>query len=104
MNEWNFRKLSIDCYCGCGVLRIVDYNTKEDRDGGYGIIYYAESFYSKQDGIFRTLWNRIRFAFNILRGKEFFLYDIMMNEKQYQELKDFVNQPIKEPIVWKPVK
>jgi hypothetical protein len=83
--------LVAECDCGCGIIRFTDYKD----DGDFLIEYYISNFYGKQDGVFKTIWNRIKFAYYVLTGREYDLYDVLLTDKKAQEfkknLKKFVN-------------
>lgn len=84
----DFRKIYLPCSCGgCGIIELIDYD-----DGLYGIIYYGSAFYERQTKVFEVIWNRIKFAFSILAGKEYRLFDTVIDYENYQKLKEFVNK------------
>jgi len=75
------------CDCGCGVLEL-----QEDGLEDYWFLtvnYYPLGFYVKQDGIFKTIKNRLILAAKILMGKEFSLFEITIcNEDSIRKFKD----------------
>jgi hypothetical protein len=77
-------KFYLECVCGCGIFSV----TGED---GYTLLnYHANAFGEKQTNSWDIFKRRIKFAWSILRGKEFLLYDIILEEGKLQEFKDFV--------------
>jgi hypothetical protein len=92
-----FPEILIECDCagGCSILKFADLDEdNESEDSLFGIEHYATSFGYKQVGIFDTIWHRIRFAWYILRGKEFFLYDVVLDYKNLLKLKSFVDTAV----------
>lgn len=98
--------LTVKCDCGCGILSITQDNWKDFDDNlneynSYDeqtifIEYYVSSFYREQKGIFNTLWERIKFAWSILTGKKYEIYDIVINgegaNKFKKELQEFLDK------------
>lgn len=82
--------LKVECTCGCGEeIKIAKDKLSEDKVVYYMILNTAQ-FYSKQDGIFRTIGHRIKTAFNILRGKEYRLTEVVLNEEDMKQLKEYI--------------
>lgn len=84
----------ISCNCGCELLKISDIDYKEDK-----CIYleiFTSSFYEKQDGIFRTLIHRIKLAFYMLFGREFSLFDMIVDEKEVKKLKNYLDKLLED--------
>jgi hypothetical protein len=67
----------VSCLCGCGLLKF-DY----DEDIGLDLSYNIPAFYAFQE----IPWNRfkriVKMVWYIIRGKEFYLYDILLENKE----------------------
>ena len=74
------------CTCGCGGLEY-DY-FKDDNDLVFSV--YQSTFYSKQEGVFKLIWHRIKLAWFALIGKEYRLYEGLLENKEIAELRDFL--------------
>lgn len=68
----------IKCICGCGVLSI------DKIDNEYSITYYKGKFYT--DHIWQNITDRLKHTFYTLIGKEYYLYEVIITEEQFQEL------------------
>ncbi len=77
-------KFYLECGCTCSMLVIekdVDY---------YFLNYMTAAFSEKQETMRERIWRRIKFAWSILTGGEFRLYDIMIEQDKMAEFKKFV--------------
>lgn len=74
----------LDCECGCCVLSF------RSEDGYVWVNYFLCAFHERQ----RNVWDRIKYRakllWNIFIGKEFMLYDIILDGKQLGKFKEFV--------------
>jgi hypothetical protein len=85
----------IECNCGCGMLKVEQF-----KDDGYTILsYYVQAFGVHQETAWDKFKSRVRMAWDILRGKEYRLYEIVIeSDDDLNRLKAFVSQmrPIKD--------
>lgn len=88
----NKNSFTFKCQCGCGIIKIDKLDWEDVPERCLDIAYYALAYNDKQDGIFYTIWHRIKFAWQILRGKEFRLYDILIEDKEFTAFKVFINE------------
>jgi hypothetical protein len=81
----------IECECGCGMLR-----AEQFKDDGYTILsYYVHAFGVYQDTIWDKIKRRVGMAWDILRGKEYRLYEIVIeSDESLNKFKAFVAQMI----------
>lgn len=85
----NRKQVILNCDCGChqGI------NITYDADLKY---YYIDvvcgAFTERQKGLFRTIRERIKAAWFMLRGKEYRLCDICVTKEQVIELKKAINE------------
>ena len=73
----------IPCDCGCSIISVARFD-EYDRT-----IYLSFLSHYKLLGSF---WERINLIFDILRGRERQLYDIVVNEKEYEEFIKFISE------------
>jgi hypothetical protein len=81
-------EFDLECICGCTSLKFMSY--PEDKQ--VCITQYVSNFYVKQNGMFSELWKRIKFAFHILMGKEFYMYDLVIEDEKIAEFKNWVSK------------
>jgi hypothetical protein len=74
------------CTCGCGGLEY-DYWADEEC---LSFSVYQSTFYTKQGGAFKLIWHRIKLAWFALIGKEYRLYEGLLENKEIGELRDFL--------------
>ena len=70
-------KILIGCSCGCSVLDIS--KLYDDGDEVY-ISHYYSSFYTKQNGWFDRLKDKIRFIWCIIANKEYYFYEVILKK------------------------
>lgn len=86
------KDLIATCECGCdeGV-----HLTISNKDGEK---YYAYqcfingNFYRDQYGIFGTFKNKIKKIWAIIRNKDYYYSDVVMNKEDFEQFKRWVNQ------------
>ena len=71
-------ELDLKCDCGKEIIRLT-YDTNDDM---IYIEMFGHLFYERQYGVFSILWKRIKFAWSILLGKEYRLYDVALVDGQ----------------------
>ncbi len=85
------KDINILCYCGCGNGFQIIFRLKEDEDFAYmGTL--TSGFYAEQRGIWRTISNRIKAAWFMLRGKEYHLHDVVLSKDQWNEFVKAANE------------
>ena len=77
------KRYLLPCVCGCGVLEFIREKDKDD-DILY-LSYFPAGFYVHQ----RSFRKRIKSIWNLIRGKEYRLYDIVVD---YNKFKDFAKE------------
>lgn len=88
----NEKVLKIECSCGCGEEIRIQKNIYTNDKADYYLSLQVSQFYAKQNGIWRTIKHRIKTAFKILRGKEYRLTDIILEEDDMKELKKYIGK------------
>ena len=79
-------RFNSSCTCGCGGIEY-DFFTN-DKDLVFSV--YQSAFYAKQDGIFKTIWHRIKLAWFALIGKEYRLYEGLLDQEDIVALREFL--------------
>lgn len=83
--------IEVRCDCGCHYGFHIHANILQD-DGYAFITTTASPFFTKQCGIFETIKNRIKAALFMLIGKDYLLYDLMLNDEQWNAFVESVNK------------
>jgi hypothetical protein len=81
----------IECECGCGMLK-----AEQFKDDGYTILsYYIHAFGVHQETVWDKFKRRMQMVWDILRGKEYRLYEIVISSNEdLNRFKFFVNQMV----------
>lgn len=87
--------ISTLCTCGCDNGIVVKIFCEDDDDYAF-ISTVANCFYSKQDGILRTIARRMKAAWFMLCGKEFRLHEVALSKKDWVKFVEAVNNVGKE--------
>jgi hypothetical protein len=91
LTDKNNSKIIIECDCGCEAIELskweVTENTKE-----YCLSILTMAFYANQKGFFEKLFKRIKFAWHIITTGTHRLQEIILNEKDFRELKEVINK------------
>ena len=87
------KDINISCNCGCGdgfsfTFRIED----DDEIDWVYLSTFTSGFYSMQCNLLTILKRRIRAAWFMLRGKEFYLHDIVLTKEQWNDFVNTVNE------------
>lgn len=81
----------VNCNCGCEeALQIKHYKYDDEikTEDEYYLSLHAGKFITEQRGVMGTIWRRIKAAWKMLRGKEYYLSDIVMTETEFKEFID----------------
>jgi len=84
-------ELLVDCNCGCnnGVRLRVD---KEDFDFYCFMSYTNGNFYRDQnETLLRTISKKLKKIWAIIRNKDFYYAEVMMNKDEFNEFKEYIN-------------
>ena len=81
-------------YCSCGCQEGVHLKVTKDEDDGKNLYlsFVSDKFYSEQENSFSRLKEKLRRIWYILRNKEYHYFEIIMNENDIQDFKDFVEK------------
>lgn len=80
--ETNQVVINIPCSCGCHSINITYFNDELDD---IFLSFLTESFYN-QDGIIKTIWERIKKAFLILCGKSYRYETMILSKEDLEKL------------------
>ena len=85
-------ELLVDCNCGCDDgVRIRIYN-EEGFDFYCFMSYTNGNFYKEQDEkIFRIICKKLKKIWAIIRNKDFYYAEVMMNKDEFNEFKEYIN-------------
>lgn len=85
------KELLVDCNCGCndGVRLRID---NEDFDFYCFMSYTNGNFYKEQDErFFRIICKKLKKIWAIIRNKDFYYAEVMMNKDEFNEFKEYIN-------------
>ena len=80
------KTFSFNCSCGCSNIRI---SIDNDLDNMVLIEHYVSSFYSRQNSISQNIKDRLRMIWCGITGKDYSLYDIVLDEEDLIRFKEF---------------
>lgn len=88
---------TIDYRCRCGCTEGFRLNFYVEEANPFVIISTTTTgFYAKQYKPMRVIWERIKAAWFMLRGKEYRLHEIVLHEEQWKEFVEDINKANKE--------
>lgn len=90
MNNITPKTIRLNCEDDCSIIQVSYF----DGDDCVIISHFGSSFYERQEGFFYRLKKRILFAYNILRGKEYQLYDIIVQTEAMRKFLDEIDKEI----------
>ena len=77
----------IDCDCSCDTG--IRFRINKDEFGEYCFMSYTNgNFYAEQSG---TLRKKLKKIWAIIRNKDFYYSDIILNKEQFEEFKEYLN-------------
>lgn len=86
------KDLVITCDCGCGTAAHINISHELGEEYYAYQCFMNGNFYKEQYGLFRTLKNKIRKIWAIIRNKDYYYSDIVMTKKDFEQLKKYINQ------------
>lgn len=84
--------ISVFCNCGCDEGFLIKFRFEYDDDDRVYISTLTSGFYVHQCGFLEKIKRRIKAAWFMLCGKEFYLHDIVLNRKQWHEFVESINK------------
>jgi len=86
----NETEVIINCICGCDDSIHIKID-KEDDDCYCIITYLNGNFYRDQNSIWNTIVKKIKKIWAIIRNKDYYYSDIILDAEEFEEFKDFIN-------------
>ena len=88
------QELIITCDCGCDESFHIKIDTVfEDDDYTYAFISYMNGkFYSDQSNGWNTFKKKLKKIWAIIRNKDYYYSDVLLNKEQFEEFRDYINQ------------
>lgn len=84
-------EMIVTCRCGCCEAAHIKINHDEYDD--YAIWTYMNgNFYKEQYGAFRVLREKLKKIWAIIRNKDYYYSDVIMNKEQFEQFKEFINK------------
>lgn len=83
------QETALFCNCGCGNVALFQYDPEDET---VWVQLVASLYYTEQTSAFRRLqekWIRIR---DILLGKEFSYFELILSKKEQDRLKEYLEQ------------
>lgn len=80
------------CNCGCGEGFVIKFCFEYDDDDRVYISTVTPGFYAHQCGFLERIKRRIKSAWFMLCGKEFYLHEIVLDREQWHEFVKSVNK------------
>ena len=81
----------VDCYCCCD--EGIRFRINKDSFGCYCFITYTNGhFYREQcDGVLNTLHKKLKKIWAIIRNKDYYYSEVIMNRHEFNEFKECIN-------------
>ena len=86
------KDISVFCNCGCSNGFLINLRFMLYDDGDVYIDTITSGFCAQQCGFIKRLARRIKAAWFMLCGKEFYLHEITLNKEQWNEFVEAVNE------------
>ncbi len=84
------KEISIKCNCGHGEIKIMKWFWDEHIQ--YFVSYWEPVYYNKHPHIWEDFKERMKYIWMIIRGKDYQLFEVTLQEDQYL---DFVEKVTK---------
>lgn len=78
--------IDCDCTCDTGIRFRIN---KDEFDEYCFMSYTSGNFYTEQSG---TLRKKLKKLWAIIRNKDFYYSDIILNKEQFEEFKEYLNE------------
>jgi hypothetical protein len=86
-------KFYLPCDCGREMI-LFDYETWKDGSKDLYISFLVDACNSNAKNFWSIIKNRIVFAWTILRGKEYSLFDIVVENETIEKFKEWINEEL----------
>lgn len=87
-------EMVVTCRCGCDDAAHITIN--HDDDDWHSIISYMNgSFYADQNkSICGVIRDKLKRIWAIIRNKDYYYSDVLMNKEEWEQFKAFINEEI----------
>lgn len=85
------KELIITCNCGCDDSVCIKID-KADHYYYCIITYLNGNFYRDQKSVFQYIIKKLKKIWAIIRNKDYYYSDIIMNKEEFEEFRDYINQ------------
>lgn len=79
----------VTCKCGCGAVHLT-IDTEEDDDYYAYQCFMKSNFYDEQYGMLGKLMDKLKKIWKIIRNKDYYYSDIVMNKEDFEQLKEIL--------------
>ena len=87
------KELIITCECGCDDSIHFCVSEDEETYNYYAIMSYMNgNFYKDQYGMFGVLKEKLKKIWAIIRNKDYYYSDVVMNGEDFKRFKEYINQ------------
>ena len=89
------KDLIVSCGCGCedAVHIRIDHDVYDKNESYAFATYLNGNWYRDQDDrVFRCIGRKLRKIWAIIRNKDFYYSDILMNREDFENFKNYINQ------------
>lgn len=79
--------------CGCRCDDGMHISIVKDEYNYYSVLSYINSnYYRDQDArVFKVIKNKIKKIWTILRGKDYYYSEIIMNKYEFEKFREYIN-------------
>lgn len=90
MRSKDGNELYVDCHCTCndGIRIRVE---KDEHDFYYYLSYTNGNWYRDQTSVLRTFFNKLKKIWAIIRNKDYYYSEILMQKEDFDEFKEYIN-------------
>lgn len=85
-------QILVSCDCGCGNGFVINFKYWSENDSYVCLSSTTTGFYSQQCRFGSRIARCIKAAWFMLCGNEFYLHDIMLNKRQWNDFVDAINK------------
>ncbi len=86
------RELIMSCQCGCDEGIRIRINKDDELDDYAFVTYQNGNWYREQSGSFKTLTEKIKKIWRIIRNKDFYYSEIIMSKEDFNKFKEYVDK------------
>ena len=90
----NKKELVVTCECGCEDTFYIRVDDKYKDSGSYAVQTYLNGnwYRDQEDSILWCIGRKLRKIWAIIRNRDYFYSDVVMNYEDFQKYKEYINQ------------